>query len=212
MKKNLIAFGLVLIMLCSCMVVAYAMPTEHDVTYYYVDTSNHGSLNLRQAASTDADVMAQIPYGTQIMIYDYAPGDKWALCAYDQYEGYVMTRYLNGNRPSGRASSSATSSTSTSVGSESAEYKRMEAAYYYAAVRPSTPSGYVHMRWAPSKKEPVIRDFYDGQVLKVLYQDQNWCQVYDEATGVSGWMMRHFLIYAGEAQATAYTIGTIVTE
>ena len=206
MKKSLISLMLVLTLICGCFAVAQAMPSDHDVSYYYVSTSNQGPLNLRESKSTKSNAIKSIPYGTEVMIYDYAPGDTWVLCNYDGAEGYVMTRYLSGTKPSGKAKTTAT----TENGSEYGQYKRMEAACYYATVKPSTPTGYVHMRWAPSKSEPVMADFHNGDVLKVLNQDANWCQVYNETDGTCGWMMRRFLTYVSAAETTSYQVGEIV--
>ena len=204
MKKTIISLMLALTVMCGIVGAAQAMPSDHDLTYYYVNTSNRGALNLRQTASNAAKVLVQIPYAAQVELADYVAGDKWAHCYYGGTEGYVMVRYLSKTRPS-----TGTTTTTTTVGSESAEYKRMEPAYYYAVVHPSTPTGYVHMRWAPSKTEPVFRDYYDGQVLKVLYQNSSWCQVLDESNQVCGYMMRAFLTYAGEAGAYSETLQPI---
>ena len=65
---------------------------------------------------------------------------------------------------------------------------------YSATVRPSSPGGYVHLRWAPSKKQPVQQDYYNGSTLHVIAQNGVWCQVYDEDDQVAGFMMAEFLV------------------
>ena len=73
-------------------------------------------------------------------------------------------------------------------------------AYYNACVRPSTPTGFVHMRWAPSKDQPIFQDFYAGEALQVLYANNSWCQVYDPHTHTFGYMMKQFLTYVSPIQ------------
>ncbi|HPS82219.1 MAG TPA: hypothetical protein PLP25_10235, partial [Candidatus Limiplasma sp.] len=65
--------------------------------------------------------------------------------------------------------------------------------YYTATVRPSSPGGFVHLRWAPSKSQPVQSDYYNGSELVVISQNGTWCQVYDELNESSGFMMAEFL-------------------
>ena len=65
--------------------------------------------------------------------------------------------------------------------------------YYAAAVRPSSPGGFVHMRWAPSKMQPIQTDYYNGDVLLVIAENGEWSQVYDEQTHAGGFMMTAYL-------------------
>ena len=57
-------------------------------------------------------------------------------------------------------------------------------------VKPSKSGSYVNMRWAPSMSMPVITRYYDGAELYVLAENRTWCQVYDEETGVCGFMYK----------------------
>lgn len=175
---------LLAVALCLCACAALAMPGDHDVSYRYVKTGNGKSLNLRQEASPDAKVLTTVPYGAELIVYDYSKGDKWMHVIFNSYEGFVMSRYTDSAKPTEREQETAL---------DSAQYKTMKQVSYRATVRPSAPSGYVHMRWAPSKTEPVIRNYYQNAVLKVIAENHTWCQVYDEANGVCGFMMKRFL-------------------
>ncbi len=201
MKKTVLCLMLALVLVCAALpMTALAMPTDHDVSYRYVSTGNGGPLNLRASATKDSQAIASIPYGTQLMIYDYAPGDTWVLCIYCDKEGYVMTRYLSDSKPSYTKPSSSTPASQQESASDAirAQFKAMQAASYYVTVTPSSPTGFVNFRWAPNKNEPVLETCYAGTTLRVLFQTNSWCQVYDESTGVCGYMMRKFLTYAGE--------------
>ena len=59
--------------------------------------------------------------------------------------------------------------------------------------RPSTPSGYVNMRWAPSKSTAVHEVYYSGDTLQVIADNGTWCQVYDASRNICGFMMKQFL-------------------
>ena len=104
--------------------------------------------------------------------------------------GFVMTRYLSGTRPAsgGSGGSGGGSSSSTAI-----SYKGFTPAYYTATVKPSNPSGYVNMRWAPSKSTSVHEVYYAGDMLQVIADNGTWCQVYDTSRNICGFMMKQFL-------------------
>ena len=60
-------------------------------------------------------------------------------------------------------------------------------------MRPSNPSGYVNMRWAPSKSTSVHEVYYAGETLQVIADNGTWCQVYDTSRNICGFMMKQFL-------------------
>ena len=51
-----------------------------------------GGLNMRQDTSTDAARLTLIPNGSRIAILE--KGTVWAKAVYNEYTGYVMTKYL----------------------------------------------------------------------------------------------------------------------
>ena len=58
----------------------------------YVNTSNGGTLNLRQTASDRASVLTSIPNGASVTVT--ARGADWCAVIYNGVSGYVMTRFL----------------------------------------------------------------------------------------------------------------------
>lgn len=158
-------------------------------TSYYVKTANGKSLNLRSDCGTDADIIAQIPYGAAVEVFEFTESDYWAFVEYKGKRGYCMTRYLTRTKPS---SSGSGSSGSSSTGS-SESFKAFKKADYVAVVVPSTPSSYVNLRWMPSKTAAVQATYRAGDTLLVLSQSSHWCQVYDAENGLCGFMMRNFL-------------------
>ncbi len=160
----------------------------------YVNTSNGKGVNLRTGPSKDCDILTSIPYGAMVDSYEYYDG-VWAQISYRGFYGFAMTRYFSSEQPS--PSPSPTSKPSGDTGL----YKNFTQVDYYANVNPPTPSGYVNLRWAPSKSAPIHGNYYAGASLHVISTNGAWSQVYDESTQTCGFMMSTFLTetYGGDA-------------
>ena len=141
---------------------------------FYVDTANKKSLNMRSDCTMGDNIIASIPYRAEVTVYEFLAGDAWARVEYNGLVGFVMTRYLSGTRPASGGSG-------------------FTPAYYTATVKPSNPSGYVNMRWAPSKSTSVHEVYYAGDMLQVIADNGTWCQVYDTSRNICGFMMKQFL-------------------
>lgn len=155
---------------------------------FYVDTANKKSLNMRSDCTMGDNIIANIPYRAEVTVYEFLAGDAWARVEYNGRMGFVMTRYLSGTRPAASGGSGSGSSSSTTI-----SYAGFTPAYYTASVRPSNPSGYVNMRWAPSKSTAVQQIYYAGETLQVIADNGTWCQVYDTSRNICGFMMKQFL-------------------
>lgn len=155
---------------------------------FYVDTANKKSLNMRSDCTLGDNIIANIPYRAEVTVYEFLAGDAWARVEYNGRTGFVMSRYLSGTRPASGGSSGGGSSSSTTI-----SYKGFTPTNYTAAVRPSNPSGYVNMRWAPSKSTSVHEVYYAGETLQVIADNGTWCQVYDTSRNICGFMMKQFL-------------------
>ena len=183
MKRKRISFLLALMMAAMLCTPVFALASTN---IFYVDTANHKTLNMRSACYRGDNIIASIPYRAEVTVYQFLEGDTWALVEYNGQTGYVMTRYLSGTRPSSGGSTGGGSSSSIS-------YKDFIPTYYTASVKPSTPSGYVNMRWAPSKSTAVHEVYYSGDTLQVIADNGTWCQVYDASRNICGFMMKQFL-------------------
>lgn len=166
----------------------------------YVDTANGKGLYMRTGPSKDYDIITTIPFGAMVDSYEYYDG-TWGYVSYNGYYGYCMSRYFSSTPPSHKPTPTHTPSGgggSTSANMFNGFYK----VDYYATVRPSTPTGYVNLRWAPSKSQPIQTTYYGGYTLRVIEQNGTWAQVYDEATQTSGYMMLSFLSATGVGSAS----------
>ena len=150
----------------------------------YVVTSNKKSLNMRAGMSTDELVITTIPYGAEVHLLGICDNKSWASVYYGNYNGYVMVRYLSTKKPAKAEPATPT---------ETIKYQAFTDADYYATVTPSTPTGYVNMRWAPTKNTPSHGMYRQGASLRVIAETSAWAQVLDESTMTCGFMMKKFL-------------------
>ena len=166
MKKRLIALLMVLVLAAGLIPAALA---EDDTPmasegYYYVYTENGKSLYVR--STPGGEIVGSLKYGTKIYCYYRDGGNGWALIdyyynnpgyGYGTYAAYISSRYLRKNKPparnSGSSSSSSASSASADVTAEiNAEFKSAKKVTpFIVTVRPTRASGWVNLRWAPSK-------------------------------------------------------------
>lgn len=175
---GLLALVLVAALCAPLLVSAYA-----DAMVYYVNTANKKSLNMRSSTDLGNNILTSIPNGAAVVVYEFLNSSTWAHIGYGGRDGYVMTRYLSLTPPSTQPSTS-----------ESLSFKDFKSTYYLASVKPSTPSGYVNMRWAPSKSTAVHDIYYSGSTLQVIAESKTWCQVYDTQKNICGFMMKEFLV------------------
>ena len=168
----------------------------------YVDTANHKTLNLR---SHDNDkVIAQIPYRAAVEVHSFFQSDTCAYVTYNGQFGWVYTRYLSWNRP---AKSSATANIAKNTAKNTASTVKNTASTagtnvfsgikkvtaYDAVVQPGTPTGYVNLRWAPSKQAAIHGVRYLGNSVRVIAENKYWAQVIDNKSGECGYMLKKFL-------------------
>ena len=59
-------------------------------------------------------------------------------------------------------------------------------------VRPARSSGWVNMRWAPSKDVELITTYRNGARLTVIAETQSWYQVVDQDTEATGFIMKAY--------------------
>lgn len=193
MKRKLIALVSAVLLLAMAVLPASAL-----VHYAYVKTGNYGALNMRSSTVTHMNnKIGSIPYGKKVVILDYYENNNWAFVEYQGKQGFVMTRYLTYSVPPKKPTH--VDPTPAPEPSSAHIYDGFQATNYFAIVRPSTPAGFVHMRWAPSKSIGcIVRDYYNGTQLEVIAQNKTWAQVRDPQTGVTGFMMRSFLTEVGD--------------
>lgn len=108
--KRLMALALVIVSVFSVAAVAFA-----DTTKYVNVTPN---VNFRK--SPGGDLIDRIPYGAAVTEHStsYSGGEEWSYVTYNKTNGYVMTKFLSPNSPSGGSSTSELGWVSIAVSSD----------------------------------------------------------------------------------------------
>ena len=172
--------------------------------YYYVYTENGKGLNVRDTPG--GDVVGSLKYGTKIYCYYRDGGNGWALIdfnydkpgyGYGTYAAYISSRYLRKSKPpaipsSGSSSSSGSADFAAEVNAEFRSAKKVTP--FSVTVRPTRASGWVNMRWAPSKSAEVMATYKQNEKLLVIKETNNWYQVEDQDTGDVGFISKQFVV------------------
>lgn len=158
----------------------------------YVNTANGKGLNMRARPNTNGNIITTIPNGAAVTLFWYE-NNAWAYVAYRSYFGFCMTRHLSENTVSAARPSSGTANTPGTNADPNKMFQGFTHVRYDVAVKPSNPSGFVNMRWAPSKSAEVQCIYYANTVLQVLATNGVWSQVYDELTDQCGFIMNEYL-------------------
>ena len=127
----------------------------------YGTVNNEDYLNLRSGAGTNHDILAQIPAGTVLPLFDI--NGEWAYTQYGRESGYVSMDYITKNdRYKGEAD---------------------DGDAYGAEV---IASGGVKMRTTASANAYSPINVPEGVIVKVKYNDGSWSEVY--YAGVTGFV------------------------
>ncbi len=209
MKKRLFALLLVLVLATGLIPAALAeddTPSD-SAGYYYVYTENGKGLNVR--STPGGEIVGSLKYGSRIYCYYRDGGNGWALIdfyynnpgfGYGTYAAFVSSRYLRKTKPAARtasgSSSSASSAAPADIGTEINEEFRSakKVTPFTVTIRPSRASGWVNMRWAPSKGAEVLATYKQNDKLLVIRETTNWYQVEDQDTGDVGFVSKQFVV------------------
>ena len=173
--------------------------------YYYVYTENGKGLNVRE--SPGGRTVGSLKYGSRIYCYYRDGGNGWALIdfkydngyGYGTYAAFVSSRYLRKTKPEPRTGGSSSKSSSSSAAADTiseinAEFRSArKVTPFTVTIRPSRTSGWVNMRWAPSKSAEVVATYKQNEKLLVIKETNNWYQVEDQDTGDVGFISKQFV-------------------
>ena len=169
-------------------------------TEMYVYTANGKGLNCRTEPYVGDNIIKSIPYGTKVYV-EYHLGNGWSCIRWSgAYSvAYVQSRFLVSYQPSTGPVTTIPSGTVTDNASTVAElnvifktYRRVANPYYVTA-RPVRASGWVNLRFAPTKQAEVISTHRDNDRLIVIAELAGWYQVEDPDTGAVGYMVSQYV-------------------
>ena len=208
MKKRLIALMLVLVLAAGLVPAAFAEDDSvpESAGYYYVYTENGKGLNVRESPGRAA--VGSLKYGSRIYCYYRDGGNGWALIDYTYnmpgfgkgtYACFISSRYLRKSKPPANPGSESSSSSSSGSSDTAAETNRefrsaKKVDPFTVTVRPSRASGWVNLRWAPSKSTEVMATYKQNEKLLVIQETNNWYQVEDQDTGDVGFINKQFVV------------------
>ena len=190
-------------------------PATTGVTYdteaalYDAWQQGHTGTDAERAAAMEAlqtepyvgdNIIKSIPYGTKVYV-EYHLGNGWSCIRWSgAYSvAYVQSRFLVSYQPSTGPVTPIPSGTVTDNASTVAElnvifktYRRVANPYYVTA-RPVRASGWVNLRFAPTKQAEVISTHRDNDRLIVIAELAGWYQVEDPDTGAVGYMVSQYV-------------------
>ena len=169
------------------------LPVVGNITMY-VYTANGKTLNLRaENANTSATIVANIPYGAAVNVYEPYKQRLVFCWLYYGTTGYVMSRFLvvQPARPQAHVQTLAdqphrpskyTLSNTMFDGFASVNYQVKVLAH-------GLPPDMSICRWAPSLNADIYSRNYMGDILTVIAANRKWSQVMNEKNIVVGFMM-----------------------
>lgn len=192
--KKILALTLAAVILLSACASLAAAATEG--TRYYVYTRNGKTLNLREQPNKDAKVIAQIPYRDEFYVYEWL-ADGWAYGHWGGQFGYVMSRYLQENKPEAKTTPAPESKEEEDRRAEQEKMNKelkSERAIdpVYIAVRATRTSGRINFRKGPSKMTTRLGAFPDGKELIAINETDNWYRARDPETDKVGYIHKSF--------------------
>lgn len=196
MKRFLILVASLVLVMSVCMTSALAYETM------YVKTGNGKTLNVRSEPATGDNVLLRFPYGHQVTV-NYHLGNGWTCImlagAYDV--GYVQTKFLVSKDPGKYVPSSADAELAkpaTSMESYTMEQLNevlktaRSVTPYTVTLYPTRSSGWVYLRWVPSRNSNYVTTYAGGQQVQVIAELKNWYQVQD-ADGKVGFVYTSYV-------------------
>ena len=199
--KKLIGVMLAVMLLAMTASAAFA---EDQGKTMYVYTKNGKGLYVRTSMTTDEDnIVGTLPYGSKVVTYG-KPQYGWIYIDYgSDGDHYVMYRYLVKNKPAPYSPSDNPPSSGTgSFDSRSAVtvdqintlLKGAKAVVpYTVTVRPTRSSGWVYMRWLPSRNSTQVATYAANMQLQVIAELKDWYQVQDPETGSVGFVYKDYI-------------------
>lgn len=192
--KRILTVVAVLVLVMS----AFVTSAMADTTMY-VKTGNGKSLNVRSEPNTGDNIIYHFEYGQEVYVA-YDLGNGWSCVrlagAFDS-DGYVMTKFLVSKKPGKYVPTSAdaelakpaTSNESFTMDQLNEVLKTGKSVTpYNITLYPTRASGWVYLRWVPSKNAQRITTYPGGKEVRVIAELKNWYQIEDPETGVVGFV------------------------
>lgn len=162
-----------------------------------------GSVNLRATASTGAQVLAQIPSGTQVTVS--SDDGSWCVVSYQGMTGYVMSAYISYTGDSLEPGADGEGDGNDGTGNEDSGQGDggTEGDTQTPAVRTAivtTEYGSLNMRAQASAGSQILTTIPRGALVEVTQEGSVWCGV--RYNGISGYSMTCYLTFTDGGNTT----------
>ena len=198
---SLMAVALILVLI---------IPTVAFATYTrYVYTKNGGTLKIRWAPSTNAEVLTSVNFGTKLTCIREVNGGWTEIYWGGDDIFYVMTKFLSKTKRTKPAPTPKATATPVPVAASNnnapapapiitaapaADLNEVFKSFksvsepYVVTVRPTRATAVVNVRFAPSRNSEVLFRAPDGKQLTVIGELDGWYQVQDPDTNSVGYI------------------------
>lgn len=214
MVKKALALSFALTLLFLYAAPALAEYSSENATVMYVYTDNRKGLNVRSAPYVGNNIIATAYFGSAVTVKRFLD-NGWACIQWNSsVEAYVQTRYLQWDRPAintpvitaaptaapytypdSYSNNNYANTYTDSLITLNAEFRTARLVTpFVVVVRPARASGWVNMRWAPSKDTEILATYRSGAKLTVIAETQSWYQVADPDTEATGFIMKNYTI------------------
>lgn len=163
--------------------------------------SNGKPLKIRSGPSKDYPVVGSVPYGEQIGV-DHDLGNGWSEVIWGSVPAYAMTALMSRTYPGPYQPTKkpdvtpgpSDSSSSTTVDQMNTLVKAANFVNPYLVTAHTTrASGWVYMRWFPSRKSDAVATYPANKQLNVIAELKDWYQVEDPDTGKIGFVYKSYI-------------------
>lgn len=186
---------------------------DESVMTMYVYTDNGQGLNVRSTPYVGENIIGLAPYGSKLSVIRFLD-NGWACIKWDKIgEAYVQSRFLQWFEPAPlvvvtttpiptaiptiapTARPNVLPAYTDTMAELNKEFRTARLITpFVVQVRPSRASGWVNMRWAPSKDAEVLATYRSGSQLTVIAETQSWYQVADPNTEATGFIMKNYVV------------------
>lgn len=186
---------------------AHGGPADLEPMTMYVKTDNGRGLNVRSAPAEGSSIIGLVPNGSMVKVIRFE-SNGFACIVWNGYgsvngEAYVVSQFLVWDSPAPVTPVPVITPVpvypglvtpvppSGNLAVLNAEFRTArQVTPFTIEVRPTSPRGWVNLRWAPSTEAEVLITCNYGDLLTVIAETQSWYQVQDPYTGVTGFIMK----------------------
>ena len=172
----------------------------------YVKTGDGGPVNVRSYPSREAEAIGKVAYGESVLVdWSYAGNDGWTRVVWGSYgDGYIMSRFLVGEKPAPYNPQPQPQPQPAEEETDIRAYSSVKMLNtivqnarfvepYNITVTPTRASGWVYLRWFPSRDAKELATYGDGKTLRVISELKDWYQVEDPDTGKTGFLYKSYV-------------------